>query len=213
MELKTLHGWHEFAEKNSDGSWDKYCKPGDLVDEEVYDYFLDILPPRSMGRGYLQVGEPYSSAFDPEFGKWRQTFSTFRRVQKGVWMYLGNCFPNGEWEPEVFGFDGILDFLKKTYRLANEEQVNRPHIYCKDGFHLSIQAGSPWYCRPRKDLESGEYEAVEVGGLSEKEDLLLPYAEESRKPKATVYAFVPVSVVEKVIAKHGGVNYKAIPVV
>ena len=33
MELKTLHGWHEFAEKNSDGSWDKYCKPGDLVDE------------------------------------------------------------------------------------------------------------------------------------------------------------------------------------
>ena len=29
MELKTMQGWHEYAEKNSDGSWDKYCKPGD----------------------------------------------------------------------------------------------------------------------------------------------------------------------------------------
>lgn len=33
------------------------------------------------------------------------------------------------------------------------------------------------------------------------------------KQKVTVYAFVPVSVVDEVIAKHGGVNYKAIPVV
>ncbi len=213
MELKTLQGWHEYAEKNSNGSWDNYCKPGELVDEEVYNYFLDILPPRGMGRGYLQVGEPYSSAFDPEFGKWRQTYSTFRRVQKGVWMYLGNCFPNGEWEPEIFDFDGIRDFLKKTYRLVNGEQDHRPHIFCKDGFKISIQAGLPWYCQPRKTLESGEYEAVEVGGLHEAEELLMPYAEEPGKPTKTIYASVPVSVVEKVIAKHGGVNYKATPVV
>lgn len=211
MELKTMNGWGKYADENHDGSWDKYCKAGDLVDEEVYNYFLNVLPPRGMGRGYLQVGEPYSSAFDPEFGKWRQTYSTFRRVQKGVWMYLGHCFPNGEWEPEALDFDGIRDFLKKTYRTVNEEQVHRPHIYCKDGFHLSIQAGSLWYCQPRKALEFGEYEAVEVGALSGKEDLLLPYAEEFRKPTATVYAFVPVSVVEKVIVKHGGVNYKANP--
>ena len=41
MEIKTMAGWHEFAEKNSNGSWDKYCKPGDLVGEDVYDYFLE----------------------------------------------------------------------------------------------------------------------------------------------------------------------------
>ena len=45
------------------------------------------------------------------------------------------------------------------------------------------------------------------------EELLMPYAEEPGKPTKTIYAFVPVSVVEKVIAKHGGVNYKATPVV
>lgn len=213
MEIKTMAGWTEFAEKNNDGSWDKYCKAGDLVDEEIYEYFLNVMPPRGMGNGYLQVGEPHSSAFDPECGKWRPTYGTFQRVQKGVWMYMGNCFASGEWEPETFDFNGIRNFLKKTYRIMNEEQVHRPHIYCKDGFHLSVQAGSPWYCYPRKALESGEYEAVEVGGLSKKEDLLLPYAEEPKKPKATVYAFVPVSVVEEVIAKHGGVNYKAMPIV
>lgn len=213
MELKTMDGWGKFADENHDGSWSKYCKPSDLVDEEVYEHFLNVLPPRGMGHCYLQAGGSHSSAFDPEFGRWRETYITFQKVQKGVWMYLGHCFPNGEWEPKVFDFDNVQDFLKKTYRIMNEEQVHRPHIYCKDGFHLSVQAGSPWYCQPRKALESGEYEAVEVGGLSEKEDLLLPYAEESRKPKATVYAFVPVSVVEEVIAKHGGVNYKAIPAV
>ena len=213
MELKTLQGWHEFAEKNSNGSWDKYCKPGDLVDEEVYDYFLDILPPRSMSRGYLQVGEPYSSAFDPETGKWRQTYSTFQRAEKGVWMYLGNCFPGGSWDPETFVFDRIRDFLKKTYRLKNGEQVSRPHIYCKDGFHFSIQAGAQWYCQPRKDLESGEYDAAEIGGLPEREELLLPYAEEPKKPTYTVYAFVPVSVVEEVIVKHGGAVRTTMPVV
>ncbi len=206
MEIKTMAGWHEFAEKSQDGSWDKYCKPGDLVDEEVYDYFLDVLPPRSMERGYLQVGEPYSSAFNPETGKWQQTYSTFQRVRKDVWMYLGNCFPGGTWEPEALRFDGILDFLKKTYRIRNAIQDHRPHIYCEDGFHFSVQAGSPWYCLPRKTLESGEYEAVEVGGLPKSEELLLPYAEEPKKPTKTVYAYVPVSVVEEVISKHGGLR-------
>lgn len=213
MEIRTIAGWTEFAKKNNDGNWDKYCKPGDLVDEEIYEYFLNVMPPRGMGRGYLQVGEPHSSAFDPEFGKWRPTYGTFQKIQKDVWMYLGNCFPNGEWEPETFDFDGIRDFLKKTYRTIDGEQAHRPHIYCKDGFKFSIQAGSPWYCLPRKVLESGEYEAVEVGGLYEEETLLMPYAEDFRKPTKTVYAYVPVSIVEEVIAKHGGVNYKAIPVV
>lgn len=29
MEIKTMDGWHEFAKSNSNGGWDKYCKPGD----------------------------------------------------------------------------------------------------------------------------------------------------------------------------------------
>ena len=55
-EMKTLKGWEE-----SGKNWDDFCKPGELVDEDVYWYFLNILPPRNMGAGYLQVGEPYDS--------------------------------------------------------------------------------------------------------------------------------------------------------
>ena len=55
-EIKTLKGWEE-----SGKNWDDFCKPGELVDEDIYWYFLNILPPRNMGAGYLQVGEPYDS--------------------------------------------------------------------------------------------------------------------------------------------------------
>lgn len=55
-ELKTIEGWH----KSGCNSWDEYCKPGDMVDQGVADYFLDILPPRTMTRDYFQVGEPHS---------------------------------------------------------------------------------------------------------------------------------------------------------
>lgn len=44
MELKTIDGWC----KSDCGSWDEYCKPGEVVDEGVADYFLNILPPRTM---------------------------------------------------------------------------------------------------------------------------------------------------------------------
>lgn len=203
MEIKTMAGWHEFAKNNSNGSWDKYCKPGDLVDEEVYDYFLEILPPRSMERGYLQVGEPHSHQMNADTGKVQATYATFQKVRKGVWMYLGNCFAGYTWEAELH-FDRISDFLKKTYRIRGAIQDSRPHIFCEDGFKMSVQAGETWYCLPRKTLESGEYEAVEVGGLNKEEELLMPYAEDAKKPIKTVYGYVPVEVVDAVIQKHGG---------
>lgn len=48
-ELKTIEGWH----KSGCNSWDEYCKPGDMVDQGVADYFLDILPPRTMTSDYF----------------------------------------------------------------------------------------------------------------------------------------------------------------
>ena len=48
-ELKTIEGWH----KSGCNSWDEYCKPGDMVDQGVADYFLDILTPRTMTRDYF----------------------------------------------------------------------------------------------------------------------------------------------------------------
>lgn len=40
-EIKTLKEWEE-----SGKNWDDFCKPGELVDEDVYWYFLNILPPK-----------------------------------------------------------------------------------------------------------------------------------------------------------------------
>lgn len=86
--IKSIEGW----ELSPQSSWDDYAKPGDLVDESVYDYFLNILPPRSMGYGYLQVGEPYSHQFNPRTDRFEATYATFVSVEKGVYRYCGNCF-------------------------------------------------------------------------------------------------------------------------
>lgn len=102
MKIKTMAGWHEFAEKNQEGSWDKYCKPGDLVDSGVYYYFLEVIPPFSMHRGYLQIGEPSGTAFNPVSGKWQNTYITFLKVGKGIWQYLGKCFPGEKQDASCF---------------------------------------------------------------------------------------------------------------
>lgn len=86
--IKSIDGW----ELSPQCSWDDYAKPGDLVDESVYDYFLNILPPRSMGYGYLQVGEPYSHRFNPRTDRFEATYATFVGAEKGKYRYCGNCF-------------------------------------------------------------------------------------------------------------------------
>lgn len=94
-EIKTMEGWEKAADQSKDPcqfSWDDYAKPGDLVDEAVYENFLNILPPRSMSGGYLQVGEPYSHRDNPRTGKYQATYMTFTWVREGIWRYCGNCF-------------------------------------------------------------------------------------------------------------------------
>lgn len=85
--IKTLEEW-----KESGKDWDRFCEPGDLVGEDVYWHFLEALPPRSMGSGYLQMGEPHDSRLNPKTGKYASTYMTFVRVEDGVWKYCGNCF-------------------------------------------------------------------------------------------------------------------------
>lgn len=71
-------------------------KPGDLVDAEVVMNAMDCLPPACMRLDCSQLGEPYSHRQDPETGKWRATYATFKCVQggmtAGVWEYRGHCF-------------------------------------------------------------------------------------------------------------------------
>ena len=98
----------------------------------------------------------------------------------------------------------LKEWLKNTYKVSFGYQETRPRIVCKDGFSMSVQAGEGIYCIPRVNLSSGGYVEVEIGFPSEKEDLICRYAEDSSNYTETVYPYVPVELVEKVIEKHGG---------
>ena len=90
-----MKGWTKAADESENPmnfDWDDYAKPGDLVDEGVYDNFLDALPPRSLEFGYLQMGEPHSTRLNPKTGKYEMTYLTFSRVEKGIYRYCGHCF-------------------------------------------------------------------------------------------------------------------------
>lgn len=85
-EVKTMDGWHD----SGFGDFNDYFNIGDKVDQSVIDHFMDILPPRSISSGFLQVGEPYSHEPDEE-GRYRPTWTTFLR-RDGRWYYAGQCF-------------------------------------------------------------------------------------------------------------------------
>lgn len=80
-----------------------------------------------------------------------------------------------------------------------------PRIECADGFHLSAQASELHYSTPRDD--TGPWTHVEVGYPSERPE---PWAEWSKyvenedDPTGTVYARVPLSLVEQLVVDHGG---------
>jgi hypothetical protein len=102
---------------------------------------------------------------------------------------------------------------EEFYGLVEPEQEGADllmkRVFCNDGFNMSVQAGSALYSAPRVTLRSKYtcfYREFEVGFPSEKEDLLMPYAEDEDKPTETVYAYVPIEVVNKVIEKHGGIQ-------
>lgn len=85
--IKSMQSWHD----SGLGTFDEYFSPGDTVAEDVVYYFLDIVPPAVFGKGYLQVGEAHNTEYDPEQGRMRSTFVTFRK-ENGEWKFTGYCF-------------------------------------------------------------------------------------------------------------------------
>lgn len=77
-------------------------------------------------------------------------------------------------------------------------------ITCRDGFSLSVQANRGAYCSPRDN--EGPWHKVEVGFPSSVPEGIMEYAEDAEDPTGTVYGYVPVDLVEALIAKHGGMK-------
>ena len=79
-----------------------------------------------------------------------------------------------------------------------------PHVICKDGFKMSVQAGQSNYSTPKDVVDN--YEEMEIGYPSEEEVLIAKYAEDDTSLCDTVYGFVPCSIIDDVIEKHGGID-------
>ena len=93
--------------------------------------------------------------------------------------------------------------------MTNKTTLNEK-IVCSDGFTMSVQANEYAYCEPRY-TGAYQYETVEIGYPSQREELLMEYAERPTEPTDTVYAYVPAALVYAVIVKHGGMVSGELP--
>ena len=111
----------------------------------------------------------------------------------------------------------IKNNLKVTYPAEEYSSMKHmmtssrlPHIVCVDGFEMSVQVGYSLYSEPKKIAK--RYSKVEIGYPSEPEELIKEWAEfslfsdEEPDYTDTVYPYVPVKIVDKVLKKHGGIN-------
>lgn len=100
----------------------------------------------------------------------------------------------------------VNEFLKATRCVMPSGCLDiRPRVECADGFSISIQASELHYCEPRTSEENTEYEKVELAYPSKKEEMLLSYAEDEDDPINSVYGYVPVELVDKILRKHGDI--------
>ena len=104
--------------------------------------------------------------------------------------------------------DKVNEFLKKNYScevICGKEYPNiLPRIECVDGFNISVQASEGHYCSPREN-KAWAYNSVELGYPSEMDDLISDFAEDSETTE-TVFGYVPIDIVNKLIEKHGGIK-------
>ena len=114
----------------------------------------------------------------------------------------------------------INEFIKNNLKVKvlNEDPLMKhimtssklPQIVCTDGFTMSVQVGYSLYSTPKKVAK--RYSAVEIGYPSEHEPLIEEYAECYTFEELdidftdTVYGYVPVKIVDKVLKKHGGID-------
>lgn len=80
IKIKTMSDWKQ--------NFSDDFNPGDRVDDEIYEHFLNVLPPLTNKKNMLQVSEPYG--WDE---KGRSTYTTF--THDGIsWIYRGHCVKN-----------------------------------------------------------------------------------------------------------------------
>lgn len=109
-------------------------------------------------------------------------------------------------------FQSRLKHLK-TYRNEGVTYANTffmcPCIYTKDGFSVSLQINYGNYCESENGYRSfgHTWNYVEFGFTSIHEPLMVEYAEDPTDTTDTV-GRIPISVMEEVFLKHGGIDWE-----
>jgi len=104
--------------------------------------------------------------------------------------------------------DALSNMMQQAFIIGGKSQtifpgqkmIVRPHLVCKDGTEISVQASSFHYCSPRNNV--GPYSEVEIACLED--ELFKDCDDEGNCYEWKVYGYVPVDLVKQFIEKHGG---------
>ena len=101
--------------------------------------------------------------------------------------------------------------MEKDYDDGIMRRVMNPYVICKDDFTFSAQASESHYSKPKGLAD--EYEEIEIGFPSYNDPIIAKYREDyggEETFSSAVYGYVPVGVVDKLIAVHGGIDEQAV---
>ena len=101
--------------------------------------------------------------------------------------------------------------MEKEFEDGIMRRIMNPYVICNDDFTFSAQASGGHYSKPKGLAD--EYEEVEIGFPSYNDPIIAKYREDYECEEtfsSAVYGYVPVKVVDKLIAAHGGINENAI---
>ena len=105
-----------------------------------------------------------------------------------------------------------MNEIKKYIKENQNKSDILPMITCQDGFKISIQCGWGHYSSPkvnRGDALPNNPTHFELGFPSKYEELISDFAQDStysKKNLDTVFGWVPIQTVNKIIRKHGGIK-------
>jgi hypothetical protein len=96
----------------------------------------------------------------------------------------------------------LIEHLRTSRVSEGGIKMPVPPIACRNGFFISVQASEHTYCTPRND--EGPWTHVECGYPSWGVPELAEYAEDPDDAPGTVYPYVPIDLVVKVINDNDG---------
>jgi hypothetical protein len=149
--MKTYEEWCKNAVE-----FNEYVFPKDEVDQEIYNYFAEVLPPQNCGYRWFLLGEAVDSIMD-KHGDFHLRFDLFVEFD-GKYFFFGPVTENeinyGNVPLEYERYESaFIVAVKNGWEIdVSSMNHNGPH-FSKNGMHIwKIRDG--WQCA---DLEDGVY--------------------------------------------------------